>query len=767
MPSESTLQFTVDGLSDELKALRFEGHEGISQLFEFEIVVACESQLAFADVIRKKATLLVSVDEGAEPRTIHGVVSQVEQHDADARLWYYRFTLVPKAWFLLHRIDCRIFQEMDVPAIVKKVLDGAGLVSGDDYHVSLQGTYATREYCVQYRESDWDFVSRLLEEEGIYYFIQTDADRGDLLVLADKVAGYQPITGAATLTFKPGSGALGSAMTPGDHVSTFHYSQQVRSGKTTLRDWDFEKPALLLEGTKVFGSSSESDLEIYDYPGEYQTSAVGGSLASVRLDEQSARRFTGRGESACSRLAPGRTFTLAEHPRESFNAQYMTTSVTHRGTSAEEHVMLADGTAPELLYQNEFEVIPGDALFRPPRVTRRPHIHGVQTAIVVGPAGEEIYVDKYGRVKVQFPWDRLGKKDEKSSCWMRVSQVWAGEAWGAMFIPRLGHEVVVTFLEGDPDRPLIVGRLYHGTNVVPYGLPDNKTRSTIKSNSSPGGGGSNELRFEDKKGSEEVYLHGQKDWTILIENDKNQTVGHDETAHVKNDRTKNVDHDQTATIGHDDALEVKNDQTMTVDHDQSLTVKHDRTTTVQNDHTESVSGNQSVTITKAQTVAISDKQEISVSKTRKLTVTGDVSETFNAKLTVSVSDDVSETMSGKRTVSVSGDHSESVGGKESISITGDSVETVGGKKTFTVTGNVTITSGASTVTIKPSGEITIAGAKMSIDASGPLAIHGATVDVKSDGPATFKGATITGTADGPHTIKGATIVLDGQMINVG
>ena len=766
MPTDAfKLHLAIDGLPDELQTLRFDGHEGLSQLFEFEVVVACESQLDFGDVVRKAAKLTITVDIDADPRIVHGVVSQVEHHDSDTRFWYYRFTLVPRAWFLQHRMDCRIFQEMDAPAIIKQVLDGGGLTSGNGYEFKLQATYVKREYCVQYRESDWDFVSRLLEEEGIYYFIQTDAERGDLLVMADKAAAYPTITGAATLEFKPGTGALGSTMTPGDHVPAFQFSQKVRSGKTTLRDWNFEKPSLTLEAKKV--AAHETDLEIYDYPGEYQVSADGESLAAVRLQEQEAGRLTGTGESACMRLSPGHTFTLAEHPDESLNIQYLLTRVTHRGSNAEAHVLLEEGAAPERLYENEFEVIPATTLFRPPRVTRRPHIHGVQTAIVVGPAGEEIYVDQYGRVKVQFHWDRLGKNDDKSSCFVHVAQTWASASFGAIFIPRIKDEVVVTFLEGDPDRPLIVGSIYHGTNVVPYGLPANKTRSTIKSNTSQGGGGSNELRFEDKKGSEEVYLHAQKDWTIAVENDKNQTVGHDETAHVKHDRTKTVDNDQTATIGHDDTLTVKNDQTMTVDHDQALTVKNNRTTTVANDHTESVSGNQSVTITKAQTVAISDKQEISVSKTRKLTVTGDVSEAFSAKLTVSVSDDVSETMSAKRTVSVSGDHSESIGGKESISITGDSVETVGGKKTFTVTGNVTITSGASTVTIKPSGEITIAGVKMSIDASGPLAIHGATLDVKSDGPATLKGAAITSTADGVHTLKGAMLVLDGQMINVG
>ncbi|HEY3820075.1 MAG TPA: type VI secretion system tip protein TssI/VgrG [Polyangiaceae bacterium] len=762
MPDASTLALAIQGITDDLMVLHFEGHEGMSQLFEFEITFSCADALTFADVVRKAATLTMHVDQDT-PRVVHGIVSRLEQENPQAKTTQYRLTLVPRAWQLLHRMNCRIFQDMTAPKIVDAVLTGAGLTTGDDYKLNLQATYTSRDYCVQYRESDWDFISRLLEEEGIFYSIDNGGET-DVIVIADAVSGYAAIAGAATLNFRPRAGAMGGTLVPGDHVLTFQYAEQIRSGKTTTRDWNFLKPALLLESAGT--GAVNADLEIYDFPGEYQLKADGDTLATVRIGEQSAGIQMAGGESSCSQLAPAHTFTLAEHPRESFNLQYVVTRVAHRGTNAEAHQLADDGDV-QPLYENEFEVIPASTLFRPPRVTRRPHIHGVQTATVVGPSGDEIYVDANCRVKVQFHWDRLGKNDDKSSCWVRVAQSWASASFGAMFIPRIKDEVVVTFLEGDPDQPLIVGSIYHGTNVPPYTLPDNKTRSTIKSNTSPGGGGSNELRFEDKKGSEEVFLHAQKDWTIGVENDKNQNVGHDETHHVVHDRTKNVDNDQTATIGHDDTLTVKNDQTMTVQHDQALTVQNDRSVTVQNDHTEAVSGNQKVTITKAQTVAISDKQDITVSKTRSLTVTGDVSETFQAKLTVSVTGDVSETMSAKRTVSLTGDHAESIGGKESITVSGDSVETVSGKKTFTVTGNVTITSGSSTVTIKPSGEISIAGVKMSIDASGPLEISGATVDVKSQGPATFKGAAVTSSADAAYTLKGATLTLDGQMINVG
>ena len=556
MPSDvRTLALAIQGLPDdvELDVVHFEGHEGMSQLFEFEITVASTSAIDFADVMRKPATLTIHVEDDADPCLVHGLIGRIEQGNPEEKWSPYRLTLVPRAWLLLHRMDSRIFQDLTAPEIVQKVLSGAGLAEGSDFKLSVQGTYTTREYCVQYRESDWDFVCRLLEEEGIYYFFD-QGQSDEALVMADNVAAYPPIAGDATLLFRPGSGALGPATRPGNHVPRFQFAEQVRSGKATLRDWNFKKPALLLESSK--SDAVDSDLETYDYPGEFQIKADGDGLARVRLDELVGARKTGGGESTCSRLKAGRTMTLAEHPRESFNAAYLLTRVAHWGTRAEADRSI-DEKEREPLYRNEFELIPADTLFRPPRVTRRPHIHGVQTAAVVGPSGEEIYVDQHCRVKVQFHWDRLGKLDDDSSCWVRVAQTWASSAFGAMFIPRIKDEVVVTFLEGDPDQPLIVGSIYHGTNVPPYALPDNKTRSTIKSNTSPGGGGSNELRFEDKKGAEEVFLHAQKDWTIGVENDKNQKVGHDETLEVGHDRTKTVKNDQTGTVDHDDTLTVK------------------------------------------------------------------------------------------------------------------------------------------------------------------------------------------------------------------
>jgi type VI secretion system secreted protein VgrG len=754
MPADEKLHaLEIDGVSTAFELHSFEGHEGISQLFEFVVTIGTADALTASSVIRSKAKLSMRSAAAVAERDVHAVVSRVEEEAIQRTgAHQYRVTLVPWAWMLVHGADSRIFQDKNVPDIVKAVLTGAGYADGTDFKFSLRGTYATREYCVQYRESNWDFVCRLLEEEGIFFFF--DAATG-ALVLADATAAIDPIAGESTLPYRPDLGA-GRAEGVASHVARFRFSEEVRAGKVTLRDWDFLKPALKLESQT--SASTDAKLELYDYPGEYVLPADGDAYAGLRLQELDAGRKIGEGDSECARLVPGHSFTLAEHPNDAFNASYLLTRVEHVGSNPTFQGRRGGGEQP-VPYRNAFEVIPATVVFRPPRVTRRPHIHGVQTAIVVGPSGEEIYVDAQGRVKVQFHWDRLGKNDDKSSCWVRVAQTWASAAYGAMFLPRLSDEVVVAFIEGDPDRPLIVGSVYHGTNVPPYSLPGEKTKSTIKSNSSKGGGGSNELRFEDKKGSEEVYLHAQKDWTIKVENDKNQVVGHDETLEVDNDRTKTVKHDQTATVEHDDATTVKNDQT--------LTVQHDRSVTVQNDHTETVSGNQTISVTKAQSLTVSDKQDITVKSKRTLTVDDDVAETYKAKLTLAVTGDVAQTLKGKHGLDVTGDQTVKVGGKQSVTITGDSVESVTGKKSITVNGDVTITSGASTVTIKPSGEITIQGVKMTIDASGPLQLHGATVEVKADAQISLKAPIVNGAADGVHTVKGAVLNLDGQMVNVG
>ncbi|ATB42649.1 hypothetical protein CYFUS_008128 [Cystobacter fuscus] len=542
--------FEVTGLGEQLKVLRFSGSEGLSSLFEFQLEVACENQdLDFSQVVGKPGVL--SLNGELVPRYVHGIVSRFEQVNEQPRYALYRVTVVPMVWRLHHRHDCRIFQKLDTPAILKKVFETAG-VPADAVRFSLVNSYEPRDYCVQYRESDWAFASRLMEEDGIFYFFEHHEDK-HILVFGDKESALKPIDGVEALPFRRATGGVVQE----DHVAHFRRMQEVRPGRTSLRDFNFKKPGLPMEAQHE--AEVDADLEVYDYPGEYQdpgrgASAKGTTIARLRLEAWQASRMQAQGESDCERLAPGRLFTLQEHSREDYNGRWLLTHVSHTGSQPQ--VMEEESRQGEFSYSNYFTCIPEKVPYRPAPVTPKPHVRGVQTAVVVGPAGEEIHVDEWGRVKVQFHWDRQGKLDENSSCWVRVSQLWAGEGWGAMFIPRIGQEVIVDFIEGDPDRPLIIGRVYNGANLVPYELPAHKTKSTIKSNSSQGGNGYNELRFEDEKKKEQFFMHAERNMDV----------------HVKNDSFENILHDRHQTIGAVGKDGKVGDRNELVYRDKSLTV---------------------------------------------------------------------------------------------------------------------------------------------------------------------------------------------------
>ncbi|WP_437806619.1 type VI secretion system Vgr family protein [Sorangium sp. So ce1078] len=706
--------FQVDGLEPELRVTRFEGREGISELFHFDIlVVSHEKDIAFADVVGKTALLTWRVDE--QPRHVHGVVASFEQGEEGKRLTAYHATVVPEVSRLKHRRNSRIFQALSTPEIVEKVLRAAGIPSSG-YRLALSGGYRAREYCVQYRESDFAFVSRLLEEEGICYFFEHD-ENGHVLVFADGPSAHGPIAGESTVVFRPPLGALFQ----GEHVSRFRYAERVRSGKVTLRDYNFKKPGLSLESKAK--ADADDDLEVYDYPGDYDTPGAGSSIAKIRLEQIQTSRRTGTGESACPRFVPGQTFTLAEHGRDAFNREYLLVSVHHHG---HEPVVDAVTDGDVAAYGNRFQVVPSDVPFRPPSVTPWPTIKGIQTAIVVGPPGEEVYTDEHGRIKVQFHWDREGKKDGQSSCWIRVSQIWAGAAWGAVFLPRIGHEVVVDFLEGDPDRPLVVGSVYHGTNVPPYALPAEKTKSTIKSNSSTGGGGFNELRFEDKKGSEEIFLHGQKDWNIAIEHDKKQWIGNDEMLEVAHDRSKVVGNDQSEEIGGHKSIDVAKTHTEAIGEDESLSVGGDRDVSVGGDHTESVTGSQSIEVGKSQSASIGENKSESVGGSS------------------------SESVSKGKSTKVDEGYTLTVGKDMTVTIAKSAKEEVKEKKTMIIGEKLAIQCGDATITIEKNGNVTVQGKKITVKGEGPIRVEGKKLDVKSEGAVNVE-------ASGNVKIKGSNV----------
>jgi len=565
--------------ADELLLSGFSGVEGVSQPYTFTLeLLSKNAAVDPTSVLRTPATVTVVLPDGGE-RFIHGIVSRFIQLGQRDDLTFYRAEIVPWLWFLSLSSDCRIFQNLSVLEIVEAVFTDHNY---SDFEIKCTKSYPKREYCVQYRETHLDFVSRLLEEEGIFYFFQHE-DGKHTMILGDSPGAVQPCPGQPSARV-----ALQAAGQSEDLVTEFEREHVVETGKITLRDFDPLQPALRLEGT-VTGAEKE---ERYDYPGNFTVLDEGERYARLRLEAEEARQHVVRGAGGCRGMQAGHRFDLKEHYRKDVNQAYQLLEVRHQARAGDYR---AWDTEP-LDYQNTFVAIPHSVPYRPPLRTPRPGPVGYQTAVVVGKAGEEIWTDKHGRVKVQFHWDRKGKKDENSSCWVRVSNAWAGKSWGAIHIPRIGQEVVVEFLEGDPDRPLIVGRVYNADQVPPYALPDQGTQSGIKSRSSKGGSPDNfnEIRFEDKKGSEHVFAQAEKDLTVNVKNDEKRTVLHDRTTEVTNNDTRTVkEGDDTTTVekGNQTVTVKQGNQVISVDQgDQSLTVKTGKQAVTLNQ------GNQEITL---------------------------------------------------------------------------------------------------------------------------------------------------------------------------
>ena len=532
----------------ELLLERFVGTEEISSPFEFRATLLSQNEAVdLKSLLRTPATIYLALADGTE-RPFNAVFKSLRQADetdelaADDEdlgssrpirdLAVYETVLVPKVWFLSLQTDCRIFQTMSVVDIVSQILKEASV----DFQFRLNGVYPKRDYCVQYRETSLNFISRLLEEEGIFYFFQ-HTETTHTMVFADKSSISPTCPGQATATYaiaRSGEGEEG--------ITAVQRIEQAHTGKAELRDYNFENPSDDLSA--ILSGDNE---EAYDYPGKYSEQEDGTRYVRIRLEEREAEQFVLRCVSECRPLRPGYIFQLKGHFRPDTNGDYFLTSVIHDVLDASYR---QGGSMEANRYTNRFKAIPKTVPYRPPCVARKPVVQGPQSALVVGKAGEEIWVDKYGRVKVQFYWDRKGKKDESSSCWVRVSQIWAGKNWGWVTIPRIGQEVIVDFLEGDPDRPLITGRVYNADQTTPYTLPANQTQSGIKSRSSKEGGSDNfnEIRFEDLKGSEVITVHAEKDMETTIEHDDTQTVQNNRTITVDGTHTETITKDTTITI---------------------------------------------------------------------------------------------------------------------------------------------------------------------------------------------------------------------------
>ncbi len=705
---------------DELLLTGFAGGEGISDLFAFELKMISERHdISFKDIIGKNVSVSIMLADGRK-RYFNGLISSFSQAggdkaDSDTLFSYYTATMMPWFWLLTRTADSRIFQKLSVPDIVEKIFSEYGFT---DHSLRLQGSYEPREYAVQYRETDFNFISRLLEEEGIYYFFE-HGEKKHTMVLADSPTEHKPCPNqdVARYLITAGNGEAE------DIITRIEVMKEIRAGRYTQKDFNFKVPNTDLKVTTDSKYQlGPGEREIYDYPGIYGNRSLGDRLTTIRIEEEEARITTITGSGTCRSFTGGCRFTLEEYFRDDMNDKdFVLTHVEHHADQKEAYRSepSAAGSTDDS-YTNEFKCIPFEIPFRPPRITPKPLVKGVQTAIVVGPAGEEIHTDEFGRVKVQFHWDREGKHDENSSCWIRVSQVWAGAGWGAMYIPRIGHEVIVEFIEGDPDRPIITGRVYHGNNTPPYPLPANKTRSTIKSNSSIGGGGSNEFRFEDKKSEEEIYLHGQKDWNIVIENNKSQSVGVDESLSVGHDRTKTVGNDQKESIGVNKTIQVGSN------------------------HSENVGSNMT------QTVGINKAETIGVAK--ELTIGGAYQVTVGAAMNETIGAVKAEEIGATKSVNVGANSSENIGRDKSVNA-GKNISMSSGKETSLTAGK--------TMTLTSGDDFTVKGDKkgvIEIKDQLTIKVGKASITMKKNGDITIKGKTITTKGSGNVVIKGKKIL---------
>src|SRR5260370_32348920 len=487
--------------------------EGISRLFTCHLDMLSENpNISFTDIVGQRVTITIQLAASGKNRYINGVVRRFFETGKDNRFTHYQAEVLPWLWFLTRNADCFFFKQKTAYEIIKQVFSDLGF-SGQ-FKDKTQGSYETREYCVQYRETDFSFVSRLMEQYGIYYYFEHEVST-HTLVMADAPSGHQACPNQETAHFDATARLLEE-----ERVTDFQMSQEFKTGAYSMNDYNFETPLTDLDVTEptVDSVANNGTFELYDFPGDYTKKPDGEGVAKVRMQEQEVTHLVVQGASTCGAFTSGYKFDLQDYFRRDFNKTYVLTSVQHDANRGSAYY--TGQAEEEETYVNHFVVIPYSVPYRPARITPRPIVQGPQPAVVVGPSGEEIYVDKYGRVKVQFFWNREGKANENSSCWIRVSQAWAGKGWGAMWIPRIGQEGSGDFLEGDPDRPLIMGRVYNADHTVPYSLPDQKNTSAIKSYSTKGGGGFNEIRLDDTKGKEQIFIHGQYNQDIRIKNDR-------------------------------------------------------------------------------------------------------------------------------------------------------------------------------------------------------------------------------------------------------
>ncbi|MES2355106.1 MAG: type VI secretion system tip protein TssI/VgrG [Pseudomonadota bacterium] len=731
--------------TDVLLFHRMDATEALSKASEFELyLLSARGDINPDDILGKSVTLKAELPDD-KLRYFNGYVTSFTQVGMRGRYHSYHAMVRPWLWFLTRRGNCRIFQQMTVPDIIKKIFnDYPGLANTK---FELTATYHAWDYCVQYRETDFNFVSRLMEHEGIYYYFKHQ-DGQHTLVVCDSYSAHSAFPGYEQISFIPQDRMTRPEQ---ERINQWNFTREIQPGRYVIDDYDFERPSVELQvKTKIKRQHDHGNYEVYDYPGEYIKTADGQHYVQSRIDELHTQFELANGRSNARGVNVGSLFKLVGQPRADQNREYLVVSSQYHLQFSEYESMEEQGT----LCECSFTALDSKQPFRPIRSTPKPHVQGPQTAVVVGPGGDEIYTDKYGRVKVQFHWDREGEKNENSSCWIRVSHPWAGKNWGMIAIPRIGQEVIVDFLEGDPDQPIITGRVYNAEQMPPYALPANMTQTGMLSRSSKSGTGANanELRFEDKKGSEQVYLHAEKNQDIEVENDethwvghdRKKTIDHDETTHVKHDRTETVDNNETITIGVDRTEKVGSNEKITIGTNRTESVGSNEDITIGANRSEKVGANETITIGSNRSISVGSSETATVAAQRTHTVGVNETISVGAAQEITVGAAQAITVGAAQAITVGADQTMSVGAKQSISVGSDMSETIGGNQSYNVTGNrsadvgkddaltvaknlvinagdsVTIKTGSASITMKKDGTITIKGKDITIDGSGEI-----------------------------------------------
>jgi len=768
-------------VSDQLKFWRIVGHEVLARPSVYELTVLCANEKIEAkDILGRFFDVVIGfadASDGRHERHCQGHAVRFTRAAQVGRYFEYRISLRSWFWLLTKRVNSRILQNKPVLGVLDAVFEDSPIRGFKKIRSgSVIGAHPPHIYCVQYQESDYQFLSRLMEEEGIYYWFDAHDAPGTMHLSDASDMAHPKLPAAGTLHYA-GTG-VGEARF--NEITRWVSARQFEPGKFASRDRDFKVISKELRADKGDPDTHElSDLEVFEFPGGYASGDDTDNLAQVRLDELIGRRQRHWALTTWPDVTAGRSFTFEGDPDATRNGDYIIGACTfvasHPGYESLDfsearrpldsvlHDALADdpvnGGMREMLEDLIAETpalrtgdhgtsaflitaLPLEVAWRPPRLTPRVTMRGPQSAIVVGRRGEQIWTEEHGRVKVQFHWDRYGKNDENSSCWVRVSHPWAGKGWGAISIPRIGQEVIVDFLDGDPDQPIIIGRFYNGESMSPYGLPAGAVVSGIKSNTHKGKG-YNELSMDDTAGKEKITIHGQYDM--------NTTVEHDQTTTVHNNRTDKVDVDDSETVGNNQKQHVGVDQTISVGSNRKETVGGTETITITGHRTETVNGGETVTVNGGRSHTVNGVQTTTVSLAEMHSVGAGRMHNVGAGEAVNVGGVQTVSVGGAQMVSVGGIRKVNVGALQSITVAGPhklSAAAIG----ETAKGPIKIKAGAVCIVEAPTIMLKAGGSKIVMSASGIL-IKGAQISIKSDGSASIK-------AGGSIKIKGANIGED-------